>query len=164
MLNNSKWCSFGSNGQYWLRVDLGAAYSIGQFVVKHAQAGGESLSQNTRDFQLQVSNDGTTFTTVAAVTNNTLSQTTHTISPVSARYVRLWITAPEQTGSGAARIYEPEVYAPTLVTATPTGTYTPSVTNTATVTATLTPTPSPTSTNTPTATDTATSTDTPISP
>jgi hypothetical protein len=160
--NNSKWCTFGSSGQYWLRVDLGAAYSLGQLVVKHAQAGGESVSQNTRDFQLQVSNDGTNFTTVASVSNNTQAQTTHTLSPVSARYVRIWITAPEQSGSGAARIYELEVYGPTGPTATPTitptvtNTQTPAVTNTVGVTNTPTQTLTAAATNTFTPTPTAT--------
>jgi len=41
---------------------------------------------------------------------NTASVSTHAIS-ATARYARLNILAPQQNGTGAARIYEFEVYA-----------------------------------------------------
>ena len=70
-----------------------------------------STTWNTRDFTLQVSSNGTTWTTVATVTGNTASVTNHPITTTTARYVRLNITAPTQTTDNAARIYEVEVYA-----------------------------------------------------
>src|SRR4030095_231200 len=42
-----------------------AARPVKRFVVKHASAGGENVEANTRDFNIQVSSDGKTFTTVA---------------------------------------------------------------------------------------------------
>jgi hypothetical protein len=39
---------------------------VKRFVVKHAGAGGESQESNSRDFNIQVSSDGKTFTTVAS--------------------------------------------------------------------------------------------------
>ncbi len=105
--NTDKWCSVGSSK--WLRVDLGAAYTINQFVVKHAGAGGENAIWNTRDFTIQVSTDGTNWTTPVNVTNNTANITTHTITSVNARYVRLNIVTPTSNTDFAARIYELEV-------------------------------------------------------
>jgi hypothetical protein len=106
---SDKWCSGGTTK--FLQVDLGAAYDIQSFTVRHAGAGGESASWNTRDFTIQVSSNGTTWTTAATVTGNTANVTNHPITTTSARYVRLNVTAPTQTTDNAARIYEFEVYA-----------------------------------------------------
>lgn len=106
---SDKWCSLGAT-KFW-QVDLGSAVTISSITVRHAGAGGESTSWNTRDFNLQVSNDGTNWTTVSTVTANTASVTVHPITPTSARYVRLNIQTPTQTTDTAARIYEVEVYA-----------------------------------------------------
>lgn len=58
------WCA--DDWPFFLQVDLGAARFVKRVVVKHASAGGESAEFNTRDFNIQVSPDGKTFTTVAA--------------------------------------------------------------------------------------------------
>ena len=59
--NGDKFCS-QVTGANFLRVDLGAGMSIGSVIVRHAQAGGESASFNTRDYDIQISNDGANFT------------------------------------------------------------------------------------------------------
>jgi len=105
---SDKWCSQGSNK--FLQVDLGANNDVTRFVVKHAGAGGESTGWNTRDFTIQTSLDGATWTTRTTVTGNTASTTTHDIASATARHVRLNVTAPTSTTGGAARIYEFEVY------------------------------------------------------
>jgi hypothetical protein len=97
--------------------------------VEHAGAGfeGGSLDSsgrptfdiNTSAYNLQVSTDGTNFTTVANVSGNIESITTHNIAPISARFVKLNVTTPTRTTDTASRIYELKVYAPT---ATPAGT------------------------------------------
>jgi hypothetical protein len=104
-----KWCSLGAT-KFW-QVDLGSSFAIQSFTIRHAGAGGESTTWNTRDFTLQVSSNGTTWSTVVTVTGNTASVTSHPITTTSARYVRLNITVPTQTTNNAARIYEVEVYA-----------------------------------------------------
>ena len=58
------WCAEGWS--LFLQVDLGAVHPVTRFVVKHASAGGENEESDTRDFNIQVSNDGKTFTTVAS--------------------------------------------------------------------------------------------------
>lgn len=106
--NSDKFCSLAATK--FLRVDLGQNYAVTSLTVRHAGAGGESTSWNTRDYDLQVSTDGTNFTTVVQARGNTASVSSHTVS-ATARYVRLNILAAEQGGGGAARIYELEVYA-----------------------------------------------------
>jgi hypothetical protein len=58
------WCAEGWT--LFLQVDLGTPRPVTRFVVKHASAGGESEQSDTRDFNIQVSPDGKTFTTVAS--------------------------------------------------------------------------------------------------
>jgi F5/8 type C domain-containing protein len=61
-----KWCA--DDFPLFLQVDLGVARPLTRFIVKHASAGGESEDSDTRDFNIQLSNDGKTFTTVASST------------------------------------------------------------------------------------------------
>jgi predicted alpha-1,2-mannosidase len=105
--NSDKWCSGGTTK--FLQVDLGATHALQSFTVRHAGAGGESATWDTRDYDLAVSTDGSTWTTVAQVRGNTADVTTTNVS-TSARYARLNIVTPTQTTDTAARIYEFEVY------------------------------------------------------
>src|SRR5262245_43265618 len=59
-----RWCAQG--WPLFLQVDLGAARPVTRFVVKHASAGGENADSDTRDFNIQVSSDGKTFTMAAS--------------------------------------------------------------------------------------------------
>ncbi|MEV7602434.1 discoidin domain-containing protein [Kitasatospora sp. NPDC089797] len=103
-----KWCTL--TAAKWLEVDLGSAKKLDRFVVKHAQAGGESAAYNTRDFSIQVRSKNTDpWTTVANVTGNTAGTTSHSVD-TTARYVRLVITKPTQNTDPAARIYEFEAW------------------------------------------------------
>ncbi len=107
--NGDKWCSTAATK--FLEVDLGASTRISRVVVRHANAGGEEFAMNTRDFTVQVSADHTAYDTIANVTANQASVTTHTFTPENARYVKLNVTTPTQDGDPAARIYELEAYA-----------------------------------------------------
>lgn len=61
-----RWCA--RDFPLFLQVDLGAARPLSRFIVKHASAGGGSEESDTRDFNIQLSNDGKTFATVASST------------------------------------------------------------------------------------------------
>ena len=61
-----RWCAH--EYPLFLQVDLGAARPVTRFVVKHASAGGEKVESDTRDFNIQLSTDGKSFTTVASST------------------------------------------------------------------------------------------------
>jgi hypothetical protein len=58
------WCAEGRS--VFLQVDLESVRPVARIVVKHASAGGENEDSDTRDFNIQVSNDGKIFTTVAS--------------------------------------------------------------------------------------------------
>jgi hypothetical protein len=104
-----KWCSSAPNP--FLQVDLGRPIDVGRFVVEHAGAGGDDLNLNTSNFNIQVSTDGTSFQTVASVTGNVQSITTHDIAPTPARFVRLNVLQPSGDSPAAANIYEFQVFA-----------------------------------------------------
>jgi predicted alpha-1,6-mannanase (GH76 family) len=110
----SKWCGPGASGQT-LTVDLGAPQTMSGFRIRHAGAGGENTAWNTRDFEIEVSEDATQWSQVVAVAGNTENVTDHPIPAVEARYARLHIssaqTAPDAV---AARIYELEILGPGL--------------------------------------------------
>jgi hypothetical protein len=118
--NSDKWCSLVTPS--FLQVDLGSNSTINQIVVEHAGAGGEGGSLdssgrpnfdiNTSAYNVQVSTDNINFTTVVNVTGNLQSITTHNISPVTARFVKLNVTTPTRTSDTASRIYEFQVYGP----------------------------------------------------
>src|SRR6185503_11464156 len=59
-----RWCA--QDRPLFLQVDLGAVRPVMRFVVKHASAGGENEDSDTREFNIQVSSEGKTFTTVAS--------------------------------------------------------------------------------------------------
>lgn len=108
LAQNSKFCT--SAATKFLQVDLGSAVTVSTVVVKHAGLGGETTGWNTGAYSVQVSTNGTSFTTVATVSGMRSSRTVHQFAPVSARFVRLNITTPTNNGNGAARIYELEAY------------------------------------------------------
>ncbi|HXI60874.1 MAG TPA: discoidin domain-containing protein [Polyangia bacterium] len=115
--NGDKWCSLTT--PQFLQVDLGSSMSVNQFIIRHAGAGGEMPAFDTRDFNIQLSNDGSNFTTAVTVTGNAADVTTHNIATTTARFVRLNIVTPTQNGDPAARIYELEVYGTTSPHAAP---------------------------------------------
>jgi predicted alpha-1,2-mannosidase len=107
--NSDKWCSAGAR---WLQVDLGQNATIRSVVLRNAGAGGENAAWDTRDADILVSTDGSSWTTAAQIRGNTADVTTATLpAAVAARYVRLNVITPTSTTDTAARIYEFEVYA-----------------------------------------------------
>jgi hypothetical protein len=106
--NSDKFCSLTTPSQ--LTVDLGASYALTGLEIDHAAAGGESATFNTKAYTVQVSTDGTTWTTVSQATANTAGITTQALTSTSARYVRLNVTTPTQTTDPATRIYELKVF------------------------------------------------------
>src|SRR5690606_617993 len=84
---------------YWLSVDLGKPYILTNWVVFHRGSGGLGTDPldgplNTADFRLQVSDDQITWHDVDVVEGNVLARTNRALSPIAARYVRLYITKP----------------------------------------------------------------------
>jgi endoglucanase Acf2 len=95
----TRWSSAFSDPQ-WLRVDLGSAQRLGRVELSWEAAYG-------RDYQIQTSADGTTWTTVATLTGRTGGTETQAITG-TARYVRMYGTA-RATPYGYS-LYEFKVY------------------------------------------------------
>ena len=94
--------SVGNSTVAWWRVDLSASAAIGRVVIKW------QASFYARAYQIQVSNDGTAYTTV--YTDNAGNGGTDDVSfaAISARYVRVYMTS---NNKPSERINEVEVYA-----------------------------------------------------
>jgi hypothetical protein len=104
---SDKWCS--TNASKWLQVDLGATRSIQSFTLKHAAAGGETSDYNTRDYDIDVSANGTDWTNIVQARGVNAATTSHNVA-TSGRYVKLTVIDGEQIAGTTARIYEFEVY------------------------------------------------------
>lgn len=104
----TKACS-NSGGNKWVYVRLPTSSRVSTIICSHAEAGGEDPSFTTRDFQLDVSSDGQTWTTVARVLGNPHPVTRHDIGTRRALYVRFLTTQAEQSGDNALRLYEMDV-------------------------------------------------------
>ncbi|HEY0827776.1 MAG TPA: carbohydrate binding domain-containing protein, partial [Bacilli bacterium] len=116
-VDTTKWSSVLGQETSWLQVDLRQVRDIRRYVVQHAgvRENWGTQSINTKDFKFQVSSDGTVWQDADAVTGNTASITNRTVTPVNARYARLYITNPQtETTNRAARIYEFQVFGPPL--------------------------------------------------
>jgi hypothetical protein len=96
----SRWSSQFSDPQ-WLRLDLGSAKPISRLRILWEN----SYSTN---YQLHVSNDGSTWTLLKSVANSDGGYDDHVFAPVTARYVRILGTS-RQTAYGHS-IYEAWVY------------------------------------------------------
>src|SRR6478735_1441227 len=95
----TRWASQFSDAQ-WLQVDLGATATIDNVQLRWEAAYGKA-------FQVQVSANGTAWTTVATVTNGTGGNQT-VAAPGTGRYVRLNLTA-RGTGYGYS-LWELQVF------------------------------------------------------
>ena len=87
-------------------IDLGETKEIKGWYVLHA--GLEDLDYITKEFCLQVKTDkDSDWQTVDSVSDNLSLETNRLLDhPVKARYVRLFITKPDQSEGHVARIYE----------------------------------------------------------
>ena len=95
----TRWSSAFSDPQY-IYVDLGASYNLCEVVLYWEAA-------YATGFHIDLSNDASTWTTVATITGNTSTTNTISISG-TARYVRMYGTA-RATGYGYS-LYEFQVY------------------------------------------------------
>ncbi|MGO9977309.1 MAG: discoidin domain-containing protein, partial [Solirubrobacteraceae bacterium] len=149
---STRWSSAFSDPQS-IYVDLGATYNISQVVLNWEAAYATA-------YQIQVSNNASTWTTIYSTTSGTGGVNDLTGLSGTGRYVRMYGTA--RATSWGYSLWEMSVYGSPATTATPTTTSTtttPTTTSTTTTTPTSTTT-SPTTTSTTTTTPTTTSTTT----
>lgn len=120
---STKWSSrdLGNTAIHWLVADLGAnPPPINGYIIRHASNTGlDNANRNTVGFMIEVSNDSATgpWTLHTMVRNNTpgtngaqVTELTYD-TPITARYVRLYINASANLTSGVrGRISEFEIY------------------------------------------------------
>ncbi|MBO7067157.1 MAG: discoidin domain-containing protein [Bacteroidaceae bacterium] len=102
------WISKTTDGTGWVQLDFKEPFQISRYVVRHAEASGLDPHLNSRDFTVEVSLDGETWTTVGTHTDNTSAVTDASITPVDAQYVRVNVT--NGGTDGYVRIGDIEVY------------------------------------------------------
>lgn len=116
---STKWCSADTNK--FLKLTLPTPQMVTSVVLRHAGANNEPVAWNTKDYDIQLSSDDTTYWTALQVRGNTASVTTHDLdAPGTAKYVKINVLTPASDGNTAARLYEAEVYAGTRLSATAT--------------------------------------------
>jgi CxxC motif-containing protein (DUF1111 family) len=142
----TRWASAQGVDPQWIYVDLGATTSVGTVILRWETA-------YAKAYQIQTSNDATSWTAIYSTTTGAGGTETLTVSG-SGRYVRMYGTV-RGTVWGYS-LWELEIYAPSGATATSTSTAT--ATTRATPTATTRPTPTATATATVRGTATPTAT------
>lgn len=90
--SSNTWISRQSKNQGWIQMDFQEPYEISRYVIRHAETSGLDPELNTRDFTIELSMDGETWTTIGTYTGNTAPVTEANITPTQARYVRLNVT------------------------------------------------------------------------
>ncbi len=102
------WISKTNEGTGWVQLDFKDSYQISRYVVRHAEAAGLDLELNSRDFMVETSLDGETWTTIGTHVGNTAPVTDINITPIEARYMRVNVT--NGGADGFVRIGDIEVY------------------------------------------------------
>ena len=107
---DTKWCDVSGVLPKYIEVDLEKETLIKGWSVVHA--GMESLNYVTKEFSLQVrDNTDEEWRTVSSVFDNIQPETDRILDePVTARYVRLNVTKPDQNDGVKVRIYEFSVF------------------------------------------------------
>jgi len=95
-------------GTKWLEFDFGDTFQITRYVIRHAGAGGGSRDLNLRDFTVQASSDGKSWTTIDVVTGNSDDVTDVDVAPAAARFLK--IVVDHTGGDSTVRIADVEIF------------------------------------------------------
>ena len=106
----TKWCDIGGAKPKYIVIELQKDTEIKGWYVMHA--GFEALDYIAEEYSLQVKADGDSeWKSVDTVYENTELETDRLLEqPVTARYVRLSLSKPDQSEGNVARVYEFMVY------------------------------------------------------
>ena len=107
-----QWVSKEADGTGWVQLDFKENYQISRYVVRHAEAAGQDPELNTRDYTVEASVDGETWTTIGSHAGNLAGVNDVSITPIDARYIRINVTKAGQ--DGIVRLGDIEVYGKAL--------------------------------------------------
>ena len=114
----TKWCDNYSPNK-WIVADLKSEVFVAQVNIAHAEKGGEASSMNTRKYTIWYAGNDQVFHKWYVETNNRSAYSKHSFAGKKIRYIKMTVEQAEQTGNGASRIYEIELFTKTgLFTAT----------------------------------------------
>ena len=99
---STRWSASGSTFPQWWRVDLGASHALTKATINWYNGASRAYK-----YKIEVSSDGTTYTTAVDKTGNTTNGDTTDTFSATARYVRITVTG---SSSGWASFYECTVY------------------------------------------------------
>ena len=102
------WVSGTTDGTGWVQMDFKETYKISRYVVRHAEAGGLEPELNNRDFTVETSLDGETWTTAGSHSDNLAPVTDQSITAIEARFVRVKVS--KSGRDGIVRIGDIEIY------------------------------------------------------
>ncbi|MFQ8599165.1 MAG: discoidin domain-containing protein [Oscillospiraceae bacterium] len=109
--NNSKWCAESAT-RATLTVSYDEPITVQRYYLIHAghPDAGEGQNYNTKAWTILASDDGNNWTEIHKVTNNTDYETNVNLDePVTAKYFRIRMDAPAQSGS-VVRLYEFQLF------------------------------------------------------
>ncbi len=99
---STRWAASSGTFPQWWRVDLGSIHTL-QSVSNYWY----NASSRNYQYQIQVSNDDTNYTTVVNKTNNVTDGNTSDTFSATNRYVRIYVT---HASAGYASFYESQVF------------------------------------------------------
>ncbi len=95
-------------GTQSITYSLGATYSLKEISVYHAETNGFDKSLNTRAFKIEISTDGSSWTTVSEISDNTASWSNLKFKETQGAFLKITITDP---GSDSiARIADVDIF------------------------------------------------------
>ena len=108
--DTSKWCAHSDDGTSWLEVDVGEVCKVNKWMTIHAGEQ-EAVDWNTRDFRLEYKvNEAGEWIVADEVKDNENTIVVREITPVEARYFRIFITKATQGRDSTVRLYAFQVY------------------------------------------------------
>lgn len=103
-LLTTRWAAVNNTYPQWWQVDLGASHRLSQVIINWYKSSSRSYK-----YQIEVSNDNVTFTTVVDQTARTATGDSTDNFSATGRYVRITVTGVSPTG-GWANFWECKVY------------------------------------------------------
>lgn len=103
-----QWISMTAGDTCWIQLDFKEPYQLSRYVVRHAEAAGQDPELNTRDFSIETSLDGISWSPLGAYKDNIAPVTEASFAPVEARFLRIIIS--NGGDDGYVRIGDIEVY------------------------------------------------------
>lgn len=102
------WTSKTRANEQYVQFDLGATHSISRYVIRFAGSRGMSTEYNVRAYHVEVSTDGSSWSTIDTYQENIADSVDVDLTATNARYVKFVIDDAE--GDGYARIADIEIY------------------------------------------------------